>query len=88
MAERSSLAVFLRSAIAIDPLSMRCPAATGLSECLLLWNARLPLLPSEMRRKSAGYSKEFQSFGYAYMSAVCRTSTRDDDPGLGHELIS
>ncbi len=30
----------------------------------------------------------FQSFGYAYKSAVCRTSTRDDDPVLGHELIS
>src|SRR5260370_34247874 len=43
-----SFAVFLRIAIAIDPLSMRCPAATVPSECLLLWNARLPLLPSEI----------------------------------------
>ena len=37
------------------------------------------------RRNSAGY---FQSFGYAYTSASCRTSTRDDDPGLGHEIVS
>jgi hypothetical protein len=48
--EWSSFAVLLRISIAIDLLSMR-------SECLLIWNARLPWLPSETRRNSTGYSK-------------------------------
>jgi hypothetical protein len=37
-------------------------------------------------RNSTGYFPK--SFGYAYTSASCRTSTRDDDPGLGHEIVS
>ena len=52
-------------------------AATGLSEWLLIVECRAAI------RNAAGFSK-----AYAYMSASCRTSTRDDDPGLGHELIS
>src|SRR6266436_4736459 len=52
-------------------------AATGLSEWLLIVECRAAI------RNAAGFSK-----AYAYMSASCRTSTRDDDPGLGHELNS
>ena len=38
-------------------------------------------------RKATKFRWLFQSFGYAYTSASCRTFSGDDDPGH-HELIS
>ena len=51
------------------------PAATGLWECLLFWNAGLAFAAL---RNSADYSKALAN---AYTSAFCRISKRDDDPG-------
>ena len=44
----------------------------------IIVKSRLPVLPSETRRNSAGYSK---ALAIAYTSASCRTSSSDDDPG-------
>ena len=71
--EKISFAIFLRIAKAIDPLSMPCRAATGLSQWLLLWECQAAFAAL---RSATKFRWLFQSFGYAFASTSCRTSTR------------
>jgi hypothetical protein len=57
-------------------------AATGLSECLLIVECQAAFA---VLRYSAGYSKALAMRTRALLTV---TSTRDDGPGLGQELIS